>query len=63
VNAHAHSKTIKDFILIAQDFSVFKTFIVSELPCKYVMVTKNERGGEEHSNSGSVCHCGDRRLF
>jgi hypothetical protein len=27
------------------------------------MVTKNEGGEEEHSNSGSVCHCGDRGLF
>ncbi len=24
---------------------------------------ENEGGGEEHSNSGSVWHCGDRGLF
>jgi hypothetical protein len=27
------------------------------------MVTKNERAREGHSNSASVWHCGDRRLF
>ncbi len=27
------------------------------------MVTKNEGGGEKHSNSGSVRHYGDRGLF
>jgi hypothetical protein len=27
------------------------------------MVTKNERGWGGHSNSGSICHCGDQGFF